>query len=330
MNNELLQIAIEKVNDLAGIDCEAMMLNKHGNSADAEITLIHNNTSLTYLAQTKQKIVPQQVALFTAQTSIDLPTLLVADYITPRAKSLLKDRNISYVDTAGNMFLNHQGLYVYIQTHTNNRQKLKTNTSAFNKAGLKVVFQFLVHPEYLNKPYRFIGKKAKVAIATVGKVIQGLLREKFLIRVDKKTYQFTDRKRLFEQWVNVYSTTLKPKLKQKKYRWLSKNTDWKTIELPNKTYWGGANAAELLTNYLIADHTTIYTHLPFQEVMKTLKIIPDSKGTIAVVESFWGYEMIDSQWVSPILVYADLLSNPTPRHIETAHKIYKNDVQYKL
>ena len=332
MENEILNIAVEKINNLTGVSCKILDEKIHyGNKImDAKIGIEHHNKEIRYFVETKKKIVPEQIPGIIEQTKGMRLIMLMADYITPKAKELLRLKNIPYADTSGNMYLTNQNLYIYIQTAQSNRQKLKTNTSAFNKAGLKVLFQFLIHPEYLNKPYRFIGEKAGVTIATVGNVIHDLLREKFIVKTNNKRYRFINRQQLFKEWVRAYNKNLRPKLKQQRYRWLEKKVKWKNIRLPNDTFWGGVNASEILTEYIIADQLQIYTGLPFKEVMKILKIIPDEKGETTLMEKFWKNGQETNNLINPMLIYADLLFDTNPRNIEVADKIYKQYVKDKL
>ena len=332
MENEILKIATDKIDELESIECKILKVDlQHNNKLiDAEIAITHNDDELKYFVETKKKIVPDQIPKIIDQVQ-DLSTIMyLADYITPKAKEILRLKNIPYADTAGNIYLNAKNVYIYIQTEKTNRKKIKTHTRAFNKAGLKVLFQLLRNPEYLNKPYRFIGNEAKVTIATVGNVIQDLLKEKFIIRTNNKVYQFGDRKRLFDEWVREYNNNLRPKLKQRTYRWLNKKPNWKNIKLPSETYWGGVNAAEILTDHIIADRIHLYTGLPFQDVMKSMKIVPDDNGDITITEVFWENGGDTNDLIDPILVYADLQYDTNPRYIETASKIYKEYVQDKL
>lgn len=332
MNTDILNVATEKINGLIEIKCR--ILNQEIRAIDkfidAEIAIYYGSIEERYFAEIRKKIVPDNIPKILEQTKGVKNLMLLADYITPTARELLRMNNIQYVDTAGNMFLKNQNMYVLIQTNKTNRAKLNTNTKAFNKAGLKVIYQFLTNPEFLNKPYRFIGEKAKVTIATVGIVLKDLLRENYILQANTKEYKFQNREKLFEEWVKEYNRNLRPKLKKKRYRWLNKNENWRTIKLPIETYWGGANAAEKLTEYLIADKIEIYTALQFEEVMKVLKIIPDNKGEITVTEIFWKDQHHKSEIIDPMLIYADLLNETNPRYLETANKIYKAHVQDKL
>jgi len=332
MEVEILNTTVEKINELIGIDCRVLNeeIQIKNNYIDAEIVIQHNNLEERFFVEIKKKILPNDIPRIIEKSKSIKALIYLADYITPKAKELMRFNTIPYVDTAGNMFLRNEHIYIIIQTKKTNRDKLKTNTKAFNKAGLKVIYQFLIRPELLNKSYRNISEIAKVAIATVGVVIKDLLKENYVVQINDKKYKFRNRENLFRDWVKEYNRNLRPKLRTKKYSWLSKNKNWKKIKLPKETYWGGVNAAERLTEYLIADKVEIYTGLKFEEVMNSMKMIPDSKGIITVTEMFWENQNHDVELINPILIYADLLNDPNTRHLEAANLIYRDHVQNKL
>jgi hypothetical protein len=329
MNQDILNAASAKIAELTDIRCKISGTQTNGTNSPVspQIVLSYKDFTIAYPVEVKQKVVPSQIPNIVNRTKNMGPLIVVADYITPQAKELLRTNDISYADTAGNMFLKAGYLYIYIQTNQTNRKKLKVHARAFTKAGLKVVYQFLVHPESLNKPYRYIGEHAKVTIATVGAVLKDLLKEQYIIRENGKTYRFVDRVKLFEEWVRAYNRVLRPKLKTRRFKWLNENQNWRTVQLPDKTYWGGGNAAEQMTDYLIADKTEIYTGLRFEEVMKALKIVPDTQGELTLTEIFWADLPGNINRVHPILVYADLLNESNPRYLETANLVYKNYIQ---
>ena len=161
---------------MEGIECRILKEEMVENAKlfDAEIAIYHGDLENRYFAEIKRRIVPNHVHRIIEKTGNVEPLIILTDSITPKAKELLRLNNVSYVNTAGNMFLKNQYIYLLIQTNKTNRITIKTNTKAFNKAGLKVIYQFLLNPEFLNKPYRFIGEKANVTIATVGVILYHL------------------------------------------------------------------------------------------------------------------------------------------------------------
>ena len=193
----------------------------------------------------------------------------------------------------------------------------------------EVIFQFLIHPEYLNETYRFIGEHATVSIDTVRKTLQGLLKDGYILQKTKKKYQFNDRNKLFEEWVAEFNKHLRPKLRQGTYKWLDPKQSWKKVQLPKGACWGGAAGAELLSNYLIADKATLYTDRPFHELSKELKIIPHPEGAVKLIEKFWKNDKEESI-APPMLIFADLTVEENPRYLETAEKIMKEHINAQL
>ena len=135
---------------------------------------------------------------------------------------------------------------------------------------------------------------------------------------------------MLDQWVSNYNRNLRPKLRTKRFRWLDKDIDWKEIKLPTGALWAGAYAAEQLTGHIIAENLEIYTRLPFESLMKAIKIIPDNNGDITVTEYFWNDKKEVNSFIESILLYADLLNTHNIRYIETASLIYKNHIHDKL
>ena len=316
--------------NIPGIWCdiiEHFRDNKTG--PDAKLIINRNGVLKEYFLEFKMKILPAQVPNIKQQMNRYGPTILAAQYITTEAKKVLQNEDVPYIDTAGNVYINENDLFIFTETHKTNRTELEINANrAFYKTGLKVTYQFLIHPEYLNEPYRFIGEKAMVTIDTVRKVILGLLNEKYIIKADKNTYQFADRKRLFEEWVTAYNKNLRPKLKQRNFRWIDKEYEWRNIKLPEHACWGGTAAAEIMTDYIIANKYFIYTDQPYQELIKTLKIVPQPNGNITILEKFWKDNNHDL--AHPMLVYADLINDPDPRNLEAANIIYNDHVKNNL
>ena len=331
MEKEILDNALAKLNELDALKCKilAVEVTNGVKRLDAQIQLQDASHKWNFNVEVKTKIVPTQIAHIRNHLETHGPYLLIADYITTQAKQILRSERIPYLDTAGNMFIQADGLYVFVDTGKTNRDKIPIGNRAFYKAGLKVVYQFLINPDYLNQPYRSIADQAQVTIDTVSRVIKGLLKEKYILRTNAEVYQYVDRKKLFSDWVTAFNKNLRPKLPQNNYRFLDKENAWKEYKLPPDTYWGGAVAAEIVTDHLIADKGIIYTGLPFPEVMKQLRLLPDEHGKIMLIEKFWQIPLPE-KIVDHVLIYADLINDFNPRYLETANLIYQDYVEDRL
>lgn len=333
MEAEILRTAIDQINKHHNVHCRILGTETYygGRRVDAQIQLKIGKEEVLLNAEVKSKVVPAQIP-----TIIDIKKeanniMIIAHYITPKAKEILKKEQIPYADTAGNIYLCKNGIYIFIDSKKPNLEKIESKGRAFTMAGLKVVYQFLMNPEYINQTYRFIGKKAQVTIRTVGKTLEGLINEKLILRENKKKYVFVNQKDLLHRWVTEYNKTLRPKLTKRRFRWRTKAGHWQNTKLPHQTFWGGPAAAEIMTDHLIADKWTIYTGLDFVEIINTLELVPDKNGNVEVVQKFWNDTEDNPQdTVHPILVYADLIEAQNSRYIETAKYIYKEYVENNL
>lgn len=338
MEREILHKVVLEIDTLHNITCSIEKVEPISNDKiyDAIIKIKIASQEVWLKAEIKSKIVPAQIPkLLSLRSKVD-DLIVIANYITPKAKEILKENQISYADTAGNMFINKGLIYIYVDGNAPQFKELESKSRAFTPAGLKVVFQFITNPEYLNHPYRFIAERATVTIRTVGKTIEGLLNENLIVKVNKNEYQYLDREKLFQRWVTEYNYSLKAKLEKRTFRWLNKNQDWSKMKLPVGTCWGGAAAAGLMTNHLIADNWKIYTELEFTDLMRELKLIPDKNGEVEIIETFWKEpknkisHLCKNNIIHPILVYADLMDSTNARYLETAKKIYEDYVESKL
>ncbi|MFT5617542.1 MAG: hypothetical protein ACI85I_000765 [Arenicella sp.] len=258
--------------------------------------------------------------------------VLVSEHIPKSLRNLLVEKEINYIDTVGNVYFSKApDLYIHIETGKSIKNPKTKSNRAFTKSGLKVIYQILINEQILNEPYRHIGKLSKVSIDTVGKVFHELLEHQYIVRIDKNTYKLSDFERLMSEWVTVFNKILRPKLKQRRFDF-KRNQLKKIAEIVPKTTLGGELAGEILSNHLLAENAICYIEGSFIDFARKNDLIPNPTGNILLMEKFWIEEESDfskTPTVSPLLVYADLISNPTPRNLETAKIILNNDV-YKF
>lgn len=251
--------------------------------------------------------------------------IIVSDYIPKTMKEFLRKEKLSYIDIAGNAYIENENIFILIEKNKNIRNAFQTNNRAFSKSGLKVIFQLIINEDLINKSYRQIGKQSKVSIDTVGKVFKALLQQKYIIQLEEKNYKIAQKEKLISEWVTLFNKTLRPKLKQRRYK-IKQNFEKISATCPADSL-GGELGGELLSEYLIAESAIIYTESAFVDVMKKIELLPSEDGNVTLVEKFWHTAGADSALVHPLLIYADLLNDPKPRNIETADKIYEKYVK---
>jgi hypothetical protein len=257
------------------------------------------------------------------------PIIIIAKYIPFPLKVKFKNEGVNYLEAAGNCYINDENLFIYINDQKVTPEREENKSRLWNPAGLRFVFTILSKPDLLNAPYREIADNAKVALGTVGKLLKDLQEEGFAERgvINKKHLLFLERKDLLiDKWITLYNTTLRPKIELGNFR--TKETDpLQNIKLPNGLLWGGEMAGAKLTNFLRPENHILYSGIPKMEVMKSLKLIPDTGGNIKLLNKFWTNTLTNNLnkeqlQIAPLLiVYADLLSTSDSRNYETAERI---------
>ena len=319
---------------------------KRGNKALGAKITIEGQKKLRFVAEIKKWAQQANFGALVHQVR-QLPGkgMLVADYVDPRMADKLRNADIPYIDTYGNVYINEKPLYVLVnrtKAQLTNREKrqgnvgknlqgmLKTKTPgrAFQPKGLKVVYQFLTNEKILNTPYREIADKADVALGTIGWVINDLKQAGYLLEIKPKNRRLINKRKLFDRWVNAYLEKLRPKQFVGTFK-----TDnpfwWKDNENEIAAYgakWGGEVAAKMLTNHLIPQETTIYLgERGGTDLFKDRQFRKDPNGDIHVFRTFWKEDEQNHPehpcLVNPIIVYADLIGTGDVRNLEAAEKL---------
>ncbi|MFK7969860.1 MAG: type IV toxin-antitoxin system AbiEi family antitoxin [Bacteroidia bacterium] len=273
----------------------------------------------------KSQIYPSHISLI---SQLDLPLLVVAEYITPVAKKQLKENGLFYIDGAGNTWIHTNNIHIHIQGIPNKIPSENQANRAFSKTGLKVVFLFLGDKNLVNASYREIAAKAKVSLGSIPKIFKGLFEKNYLIKKNSKEWILLDYDRLLEEWQLAYNQRLKPSLLLKRFSSSDKDfyKNWKTLTLADGTAWGGEPAANILTQYLKPEVFLLYTNQRIPEIMKQYKWVPKPDGNIWIYERFWGESSLDAI-ASAILTYADLMETGDSRNIEIAHIIHERFIK---
>jgi hypothetical protein len=343
LKNTMLEAAIAAVHRTAGIKLKAQMQVKRGNKlVDAEIT-IDGLKKVRFTVEVKKWAQQANFGAMVNQLQ-QLPGkgMLVADYVDPMMADRLRDLEIPYIDTVGNVYINEKPFYVLVKNNrvqANNEQKLQGNLKtqqqgrAFNPTGLKVVYALMQDEKLLNAPYREIAEKTQVALGTVGWVINDLKQGKFLTQIPLKKRRLNNKKQLLDKWVDAYLEKLRPKLFVGTFS--TENDDWwKELNDGLKDYgarWGGEVAAAKLTGHLKPEEVTVYLPKVGNERMfMDYRFRKDPNGKIHVYQAFWdinqNYQNDDTDIVDPIIVYADLIGTGDVRNIETARILYQNEL----
>lgn len=306
-------------------------------------------------------------ALAAGANGPDPQPIYVTEQVDPALADQLKDAGITFVDTAGNAYLNTERLFLFIRGQGVGRAagevggglpenkkyrgiaKLAATTDeppdfethrrtktgrALEPAGLKLLFVLLTDPAVLQRPYREIAKRAGIAHGTVGWAMPDLERRGFVLVLPGKGKQPTRKlvqvERLLPQWVEAYGRALRPKLLLARYRATHALRPLDDLRLQPGMQWGGEVAAARLTGYLKPATATLWTDRIDPRFVLENRLILDPVGPIEVLQRFWKEDVPQEAATVPLLlVYADLVAIGDARALETA-ELLKGRVHDRL
>ncbi len=328
LENDILYSAIENLKKLIHLPVQVEQINDRRFDA-----IIHIGKNGDYHAEIKRDVHRSNLPGIMEQLSelIKQWPLLIAKSISASAKEILREKQINYIDMAGNCFIQDgRGLYIQIEGKKADLPSNRNKHSAFNKNGIKLIYALLLNDEIINESYSKIAEAANISKSTVGSILQDLSNKGFLIKLNKDKRKFTNKKELLERWVYSYNEKLKPTLKRGQFRFIKNHLqDWKSINLTNDAFWGGEPAADLLTQYLSPGTWTIYSDMDKKDLVKKLNLVQSPReGEVKLYRIFWNrykYSFIHQNRIiaHPLLVYADLLATMDSRNFETATKVYE-------
>jgi hypothetical protein len=167
-----------------------------------------------------------------------------------------------------------------------------------------------------------------VALGTVGPAIKDLEARGLLRFTGGGVRRLLEPKRLLEEWVAHYHTTLRPKLNARQF-----DADTEVLaDRELKQYgalWGGEVAADRLTHTLKPAGFTIYAREPIAKLVAGLRLRARPGGRVEILDIFWNLptEPNFPDVVPAPLVYADLLATRDGRNVEAARILYDRIIE---
>jgi hypothetical protein len=258
--------------------------------------------------------------------SLNNEVIVIFDKAPAAVKEQLRKENLSYLESSGNAFLSVDAFFLFINTEKGSSDATEKSGKAFSKTGLKIIYALLSSPYAAETNYRNLAELSGTSIDSVGRVLRELVAERYLVKTGSRGFNIVDRERLWNDWATLFNKTLRPKLKARVFDFQERDTELRSLLGQNTDgLIGGELAAEAMENHLISRKATIYVAGSFVDFALKHKMKPAKNGRITLLEKFWSksdnYFEVSESLVSPVLVYADLLNDPSPRNLEAAHHL---------
>lgn len=256
------------------------------------------------------------------------PPILVAPYVTREIAQQCRELHLAFIDTAGNAYLEGTGLLVWVIGEMRPAELKQPRFRALTPAGLQIAFALLCRRDLIQTNYREIARAANVALGTVGPAIKDLEARGLLRFSGGNLRRLLEPKRLLEEWVDHYHTTLRPKLNPRQFEADTEGLAEKNLKQYG-ALWGGEVAVDRLTHTLKPAAFTIYAREPIANLVAGLRLRARPRGMVEVLDVFWNLppEPNHPDVVPAPLVYADLLATRDGRNVEAARILYDRIIE---
>ncbi len=300
---------------------------------DAIIALGPDNKPM--FVEVKKWTTQQNVgALIQRMRQMPQPALLIANYVNPQLAEKLRTAGVQFIDCAGNAYINQPPLYIQVVGKKRPTDWLDGDTGhvqnkAFDKTGLKVVYDFLCHPVHVDWPYRKIAEHTGVAQGTVGWVMKGLKGARFIHTDAEGKRTLVNQQDMLNRWVDMWPIRLKPRLFEGEFT-IDQLDWWRGLDITQfKAQWGGETAAAIMTDHLQPEVVTVYVENQHKaNLIKAGRLRKahelDTGMRVRLYRPFWAQPRNNffDECVHPVLVYADLIATADPRNLEVAEIIH--------
>jgi hypothetical protein len=278
----------------------------------------------------------------TIEKNLGQKLILLSRYLSNPIIDRFLQNNIEFIDTAGNIYLNSQAVYILIR----GQKRSKVNFSPRSKittTTLKLIYILLKNPNILQASYQEIAEVSGISQRTVNRTLQNLYELGYLQRQRDGNYWITNYIKLLERWEMGYAENLRPQLLLENFTPAAGRSFYDVIETlierakEDNFLIGGEMGASLATSYLRPQSVTL--HLLGKDetiavnkqraisIAMKCKLKPSPTGEITFLLQF-GTQNAWSDYpeplADPLLLGAELLLSQDDRLRETRDRLYIN------
>jgi hypothetical protein len=336
MDNLLIQAA-----EVLAKNTQLNVITRQGKAeVDGWLTIACAEQRYEWTVETKSRLTRPILAklMFQDQVLGNGESVIVAPYINDNLAGLCREKQVNFIDLAGNAYLCRPPLFIDIRgqkplpEHQSQLTRQLTG-KAFQPKGMKLVMMLLLKPELVTQPMRVMAEEAEIALGTVKQVLDDLKQHSFILNKGKGRTTLAEPDLLLTRWLDAYPHNLAAKLKQALYV-ADDLTAIRQADLAQYgALWGGEVAADAYTHYLQPKTHFIYAEQHTQKTLlktfrlRRLRAGESEEHAINMVEPPVAIEKLKGPkpgMTMPLLVYAELLTSNDPRNLETAKRLYRD------
>lgn len=295
--------------------------NNHNNKYyDGSLTLrVNSNYCYEFIYDVKRNIRKEVLFKILNLNTIycdGKPLLFLCDYMTPKLQEYCLYNKINFIDSVGNIALQHDQLIIIVTGIKNNKKQV--NSDRMTLTLMKLIFILLSDEQSIEYNYRQLSALANISLGAVKNSFDYLLHHHFC-RIDQNNRRrLMKRDQLIRVWLQNYGL-LRSDMATKRF---SGNLSWQDIQLHDNEFWVGEVEASVLTQgYLLPEKVQLVTQDKLFQRGRSLDLVPNDRGNIELISAFWGEIFIPSKMGIELLTVAELLISQDARNIEIVRKI---------
>ena len=261
--------------------------------------------------------------------------LVAAPYIGGPLGAALEDRGINFVDRQGNCYLRFGERFVArVQGQT--PPKAPARSKEMRAPGCQVMFALLADPDLAGATQRELAAAAGTSRQPVADLLARFVEEKILVkRQSKHAWVDGPDGALLDRWLAGYRATLRPKLLVGRFQLPVREPKaiegWLDERVEDVRYGGTAGAYRLERHYR-GPLTVAHLGPPSEEIRRLLKAAPAPDGDLLWMRHIGQASLrgTTDDTVHPLLIHAELVSDPDPRADEAAELVRDRWLSWSL
>lgn len=266
--------------------------------------------------------------------------LLISHAVSEPLARELRNREIWFVDLAGNLYINLPGeLLLFVAGLRPAHLTTQRPAARLSAHGARVLFQFLRHGPEIEATYRDLAHATGVSLGMISKLVTAWRNEGLVRRAGRGAHVLLQPGKALNMWNEAYAEQLASKLLIGKYQSANGSNFASLLKLPSMplpVVIGGEVAADVLTEYLRAGSLHLYMQeRDASDIRQQLRLAPSERGNIefrrafssdlAGAEAEYGMPL-----AHPVLVYAELMAGGDSRLAETAMRLRQEYLAWTL
>lgn len=262
---------------------------------------------------------------------------LVARYIPRPTGERLAEAGINFVDRVGNIHLN-LGRNYHVLILGRREEGLVATARRPGSALIQTCFVLLAEPQAVTWPVRKLAEAAGIGKTVAALARRRLLQAGTIRRLRTGLYQLVDLKTVQEEFLVGYGQILRPHILIGTFRPQQSDPDLFVQQLvftakERNINWAltGGPGAYALKRFYRGQQTPIFVEQATQDFLRELKLLPDSRGPVTLLQAFaktvFWRGVVDPPVAHPWLIYAELMHQGDRRALDAAEEIREDYLQ---